>query len=53
METEPIETEPIKTKCLNCQLTCKQPINVIIYKCNYKPLEDNNLAIKEKTKNRI
>lgn len=41
LEQEQIEEQPeeeIQAKCLSCQLTCKQPITVRIYKCNYKPI---------------
>ncbi len=31
--------EIIQKKCLNCKLTCKQPITVKIYKCNYTPIK--------------
>lgn len=31
--------EIIHKKCIDCKLTCKQPITVKIYKCNYTPIK--------------
>jgi len=35
--------EIIHKKCLDCVNTCKQPITVIIYKCNYKKKEATHI----------
>lgn len=34
------KNKKIQKRCLNCKLTCKQPMTVKIIKCNYTPINN-------------